>query len=429
MMEQIFIIGGSNEALNTAIVMASLDRKVTVICSQKQIQDTLQHYCFERQMVSLWHLYTKEQKIQINEEVSATLGQIKNDETFLSATFWLFLDTLDINDRQPILAVINHPNCKTVLSGVCDIGAADNMAAALATPYVFYLPFIFIKDGMNFSSLLQPEFVVLGEKTPNSYLECDAVSFFVNQSQQNHVTDIKTAEFSRNTIMTMLATRLSLMNELSRLADQLNVDITQVENIVGKDPRIGKDYLSAGWGFGGKTLPNELLRLTHTFQQCNIKSSLIQKVMAINEDQKELIFRKFWRHFDGFIEHKTVVIWGAGYRSGTGRTTASAIHPLLKLLWSYHIKTWVYAHNTKDELLEYYSGHPLFELCDDAYAPLQSAHALFIINWSLPMKPNVTALNRIALPIFDAKNVLEKQQISQLIGDYIGIGYKKEGSI
>ena len=422
MMEQIFIIGGSNEALNTAIVMASLDRKVTVICSQKQIQDTLQHYCFERQMVSLWHLYTKEQKIQINEEVSATLGQIKNDETFLSATFWLFLDTLDINDRQPILAVINHPNCKTVLSGVCDIGAADNMAAALATPYVFYLPFIFIKDGMNFSSLLQPEFVVLGEKTPNSYLECDAVSFFVNQSQQNHVTDIKTAEFSRNTIMTMLATRLSLMNELSRLADQLNVDITQVENIVGKDPRIGKDYLSAGWGFGGKTLPNELLRLTHTFQQCNIKSSLIQKVMAINEDQKELIFRKFWRHFDGFIEHKTVVIWGAGYRSGTGRTTNSAIHPLLKLLWSYQIKTLIFATNTAFELQEHYSGEPLFELIQDSYQYLPQADALFIINVSAHYSLDVNLLNQANVPIFDAKNFINDQDKAELMVPYYGIG-------
>ena len=422
MMEQIFIIGGSNEALNTAIVMASLDRKVTVICSQKQIQDTLQHYCFERQMVSLWHLYTKEQKIQINEEVSATLGQIKNDETFLSATFWLFLDTLDVNDRQPILAAINHPNCKTVLSGVCDIGAADNMAATLATPYVFYLPFIFIKDGMNFSSLLQPEFVVLGEKTPNSYLECDAVSFFVNQSQQNHVTDIKTAEFSRNTIMTMLATRLSLMNELSRLADQLNVDITQVENIVGKDPRIGKDYLSAGWGFGGKTLPNELLRLTHTFQQCNIKSSLIQKVMAINEDQKELIFRKFWRHFDGFIEHKTVVIWGAGYRSGTGRTTNSAIHPLLKLLWSYQIKTLIFATNTAFELQEHYSGEPLFELIQDSYQYLPQADALFIINVSAHYSLNVNLLNQANVPIFDAKNFVNNENKIRLTTAYYGIG-------
>ena len=422
MMEQIFIIGGSNEALNTAIVMASLDRKVTVICSQKQIQDTLQHYCFERQMVSLLHLYTKEQKIQINEEVSAKLGQIKNDETFLSATFWLFLDTLDINDRQPILGAINHPNCKTVLSGVCDICAANNMAAALATPYVFYLPFIFIKDGMNFSSLLQPEFVVLGEKTPNSYLECDAVSFFVNQSQQNHVTDIKTAEFSRNTIMTMLATRLSLMNELSRLADQLNVDITQVENIVGKDPRIGKDYLSAGWGFGGKTLPNELLRLTHTFQQCNIKSSLIQKVMAINEDQKELIFRKFWRHFDGFIEHKTVVIWGAGYRSGTGRTTNSAIHPLLKLLWSYQIKTLIFATNTAFELQEHYSGEPLFELIQDSYQYLPQADALFIINVSAHYSLNVNLLNQANVPIFDAKNFVNNENKIRLTTAYYGIG-------
>ena len=309
-----------------------------------------------------------------------------------------------------------------MLSGVCDIGAANNMAAALATPYVFYLPFIFIKDGMNFSSLLQPEFVVLGEKTPNSYLECDAVSFFVNQSQQNHVTDIKTAEFSRNTIMTMLATRLSLMNELSRLADQLNVDITQVENIVGKDPRIGKDYLSAGWGFGGKTLPNELLRLTHTFQQCNIKSSLIQKVMAINEDQKELIFRKFWRHFDGFIEHKTVVIWGAGYRSGTGRTTNSAIHPLLKLLWSYQIKTLIFATNTAFELQEHYSGEPLFELIQDSYQYLPQADALFIINVSAHYSLNVNLLNQANVPIFDAKNFVNNENKIRLTTAYYGIG-------
>ena len=215
------------------------------------------------------------------------------------------------------------------------------------------------------------------------------------------------------------------MNEMARLAASEQVNIKQVEQILGLDKRIGKDYLKAGWGFGGKSLPLELDFLIDGFKHNQVETSLLEAVKSINEDQKELIFREFWQYFDGFIENKTVMIWGSGYRNGTGRTTHSAFHPLIKLLWSYNIKTIVYANNTKEELLELYGNHPLFSLTDDAYAPLTQVQALFIVNWSLPIKPDINRLNNIALPIFDAKNTLTEPQIQQLVGFYTGIGCKK----
>lgn len=422
MTEHIFIIGASNESLNAAIAMASIDKPVTLISPSYQIEDTLTHYRFERQMVSLWDLYIKEQKILLREAIAETLRDLTQDMAFSHATYWFFLDTLPAEVFNNVLLYFNRPHYKVILSGMCEIGEASRIADKLATSHVFYFPFIFMKDGMNFSSLINPDFLLLGEKTPKNYLDCEAISFFVNRSERNHITDIKTAEFARNTIMTMLATRLSFMNELARLADALQVDITQVQKIISKDARIGKEYISAGWGFGGKALPNELTLLTHAFKSVDIKSSLVQTVIDINEDQKELIFRKFWQHFDGFIENKTVVIWGAGYRKGTGRTINSAIHPLLRLLWSYDIKTLVYATNTAFELNELYSHHPFFQVIDDPYETLNQADALFILNNSFNHKPNIEQLNKVALPIFDAKNFISNQDKSKLVGKYYGIG-------
>ncbi len=416
------VVGCTNESINACILLATLNYQAVLWCDETSLARVINEYQFDRQMILLWEFYLLQGKI-------VTKPLLDIDKLAIAQDIWLFVDDLSLSRLSQLTKLHFKPTSQIILSGVKAIGEISRLATKINSAWVYYLPFIFMKDGANFNTFFQCDLVLIGEKTAGSSTNHAVLQFFLEKCDKQHITDIKTAEFARSSIMGMLATRLSFMNEMARLADSEGVYIKEIENILGLDKRIGKDYLQAGWGFGGKSLPSELTWLVQKFEKNQVETTLLESVQSINEDQKELIFRKFWRHFDGFIEHKTVVIWGAGYRSGTGRTTASAIHPLLKLLWSYHIKTWVYAHNTKDELLEYYSGHPLFELCDDAYAPLQSAHALFIINWSLPMKPNVTALNRIALPIFDAKNVLEKQQISQLIGDYIGIGYKKEGSI
>lgn len=411
-----YIFGGGYEAVNSAILLASLELPVTVVCAQARIDATLHHYKFDRQMVLLWRLYISEAKI---------IHRADDKSDWQADTFWLFSDELDDDFYHDFIGG-QHSECShVIISGQGAIGQVASLAMACCTPHVFYLPFVFMKDGSGVGSLFAPDLVLIGQKTDGGYLSSPILSFFVHQARQYHLTDIKTAEFARASIMAMLATRLSFMNELARLADSEQVNIKEVETIMGKDVRIGNSYLSAGWGFGGKSLPSELDLLAKKFATNHVSSQLIHAVMSINEDQKELIFRKFWRYFDGFIEHKSVVIWGAGYRSGTGLTTNSAIHPLLALLWSYDIRTTIYGHNTLRELHELYDGNELLCFSDDPYTPLMDADALFILNWSPIIAPDIDKLSRSALPIFDAKNVLSDTDVAAYAGVYFGIGREK----
>lgn len=418
--DTVYIIGGNHEAINAAILLASLNKQVHLLSARDVIDETLFYYNFDRQIHALWSLYVNEKKIQHHhkDDHESILAFIKKSQ---GALIWLFVDDINQEEVALFIKTQDNPHSQIILSGMDTIGKMQTIADNLISKWVYYLPFIFMKDGANFSSFYQSDLVLIGEKTPNSVINCDIIAFVKSQAKTCQIDTIKTIEFSRSAIMAMLATRVSFMNEMARLADKEGINIKQVEKIMGKDGRIGSAYLGAGWGFGGRTLPNELHLLKSQFETQNVKANMLDAVTHVNDDQKELIFRKFWRYFNGFIEHKTVMIWGAGYRIGAGLSTGSAIHPLLKLLWSYGIKTLVYANNTLSELDRLYGDEPLFELARHPYE-LQNVEALFIVNWSGLIPPDVHELNKYNVPIFDAKNILTDEDVKNLTGDYIGIG-------
>ncbi|MDO4896255.1 MAG: UDP-glucose 6-dehydrogenase [Moraxella sp.] len=420
--DTVYIIGFNHEAINAGILLASLDKKVHILSVQNAIDDTLFHYHFDHQINALWSLYVSEHKIIQHHKNSRddVLDFIKQSQGGL---IWLFVDDMSDDELALFTKTQDNPHSQIILSGMDTIGKMGQIADSLISKWVYYLPFTFMKDGANFSSFYQSDLVLIGEKTPNSVANCEIVSFIKSQAKQCQIDTIKTIEFARGVMMAMLATRVSFMNEMARLADKENVNIKHIERIIGADGRIGSAYLGAGWGFGGKTLPKELDLLKHQFDVQNVKANVLSSVMDINADQKELIFRKFWRYFNGFIENKTVMIWGAGYRNGAGLSINSAIHPLLELLWSYDIKTVVYANNTKLELQKAYLNQPLFSLAHHAYA-LDDIDSLFIINWSELAPPDIHELNKVNVPIFDAKNILSDDDVKALTSDYIGIGRK-----
>ena len=406
MTDSILLIGCTNESINTAIWLASLNKSVQLLADDSAVSHTLASYKFDHQMSALWQMYTQTGQITVVDTPSA------------AAYAWLFLDAQGV-DQQ--LSSLFDTTAQVILSGSVAIGDVATLANEFATSQVCYVPFVFMKDGTGFGSLSSPDMVMIGEKTLGVHTTNELLLMLLSRTDKQFVGDIKTVEFARAGIMAMLATRLSFVNEMARLADASGVDITTVQAVMGLDKRIGKDYLSAGWGFGGQTLPTEVELLDQFFKQNQVQSRLLSTVCQINEDQKELIFRKFWRYFDGFIDNKSVMIWGAGYRTNTGRTTNGAIHPLLKLLWSYGIKTSIYAPNAGFELTQIYGDEPLSGLCDDAY-DLAGRDALFILNWSEAVLPNIEQLNQFGLPIFDAKNILTNDMAQHYQGDYQGIG-------
>ncbi|MBF2718980.1 UDP-glucose/GDP-mannose dehydrogenase family protein [Psychrobacter sp. NG254] len=440
------LVGHSIEAITSAVVLASLGQHVHLYADLDQLGQQIQQYGFEHHLQALWQMYEQQQIIiskalpdspdmliqhyetksrASNSDLRGSNLQAKNTVTL----YWLFLDSIKpVWTEASWITAFNHSHQQTqpiVMSGIEKLGIVSALAQRLQRAWVYYLPFVFLQDGDAYSSMLNPSLWLLGEKTADSSQHLDVLKPLIEHARAAHHADIATIEFARSSIMAMLATRVSFMNEMSRLADSQQVDISQVSRIMGLDARVGSSYLQAGWGFGGNTLPTELAKLQQSSQTHSLDMPLLQSIMHINEDQKELIFRKFWQYFDGFIDNKTVMIWGGSYKAGSGRTAGSAIHPLLALLWSYNIRTLVYSDKAQNELAAIYTQQPLLELVDHPYQQLDSAQAIFIISWSPRDQLDIAKINQHAMPVFDAQNIFTRSQIDSLVGDYTGVGRSK----
>ena len=432
------LVGHSIEAITSAVVLASLGQRVHLYADMDLLTQQIQQYGFEHHLQALWQMYEQQQVITskalpdsadtlIKCYESASHDEVDNQSTV--AFYWLFLDSIKLVWTEASwITAFNHSHQQVlpvVMSGIEQLGKVSALAQQLQRAWVYYLPFVFLQDGDAYSSMLNPSLWLLGEKTANSSQHLEVLKPLMQHARAAHHADIATIEFARSSIMAMLATRVSFMNEMSRLADSQQVDIKQVSRIMGLDERVGSSYLQAGWGFGGNTLPTELSKLQQSSQTHSLNMPLLQSVMHINEDQKELIFRKFWQYFDGFIDNKTVMVWGGSYKAGSGRTAGSAIHPLLALLWSYNIRTIVYSDKAQAELAVLYQQQPLLELIDTPYEQLREAQAIFIVSWSPRDQLDIAKINQQAMPVFDAQNALTRMQINSLVGDYMGIGRTK----
>ena len=430
------LVGHSIEAITSAVVLASLGHAVDLYADKDILAQQLQQYGFEHHLQALWQMYDQQQQIvsyvlpkSADELIQRYEVANDNDEKKSVALYWLFLDSMSsVWLEDSWITAFNHSHQQAlplIMSGIKQLGAVAALSKRLQRAWVYYLPFVFLKDGDAYSSMLNPSLWLLGEKTPNSSYHLNMLQPLMQHARATHHADIATIEFARSSIMAMLATRVSFMNEMSRLADSHQVDIQQVSHIMGLDERVGSSYLQAGWGFGGNTLPTELLQLQQSSKAQSLAMPLLQSVIHINEDQKELIFRKFWQYFDGFIDNKTVMIWGGSYKAGSGRTAESAIHPLLALLWSYNIRTLVYSDKAQTELAALYKQQPLLQLINNPYQQLNEAQAIFIISWLPENRLDIAKLNEQAMPVFDAQNALSRTQIDGLVGDYMGIGRTK----
>ncbi|MCD6251367.1 MAG: UDP-glucose/GDP-mannose dehydrogenase family protein [Psychrobacter sp.] len=441
------LVGHSIEAITSAVVLASLGQRIHLYADRALLKQQIQQYGFEHHLQALWQMYEQQHIIishalpdnadkliqryeKPNYNNSGDIDENSNsDEPQTVALYWLFLNSIQsVWTEDSWVTAFNHSHQQAtplIMSGIEQLGRVTALAQRLQRAWVYYIPFVFLQDGDAYSSMLNPSLWLLGEKTADSSQHLEVLKPIMQHARAAHYTDIATIEFARSSIMAMLATRVSFMNEMSRLADSQQVDIKQVSHIMGLDERVGSSYLQAGWGFGGNTLPTELSKLQQSSASHSLDMPLLHSIMHINEDQKELIFRKFWQYFNGFIDNRTVMIWGGSYKTGSGRTAGSAIHPLLALLWSYNIRTLVYSDKAQPELAALYPQQPLLELIASPYQQLNEAQAIFIMSWAPQEQLDIAKINQQAMPIFDARNALTRRQINHLVGDYMGIGRSK----
>ena len=245
------------------------------------------------------------------------------------------------------------------------------------------------------------------------------------RQQQYLFMPILDAEFTKLSISGMLATRISYINDLAIVAEKLGIDIDSVRQGMAADSRIGGSYLYPGAGFGGENFSHDIQTLTHTVSDIGANSQLLAQVWEINEQQKEILFRKLWNYFHGDLKGKTVAIWGAAFKAKTSSTRQSPIHAMLKALWAQGVKVQLHDPQALAEIKKIYGERPDLMYCTAQYEAVQGAHALCLLTaWKQYWSPNYAELLKsMQHPlILDGRNIYDPAYVKTQGFAYMGVG-------
>lgn len=306
------------------------------------------------------------------------------------------------------------------------LGSSEKLALQLAsTQSLVYVP-DFIQEGMAIDSMARPHKIILGMNDGRAEHQVREIFRPFSRLKDLFLTmSLREAEFTKLAVSGMLATRISFMNDLSNVADTIGVDIEQVRVGIGSDKRIGESYLYPGCGFGGQSFSQDVISLADTVSGLGIKSKLLDQVLQINEDQKEVLFRKLWQYFDCDLHGKTIGIWGAAYKPNTNKIDNAPILKLLEALWAQGALVKLHDPKALPKIEQLYGPHHQLILCDDQYEAAKDVDALMLVTeWKQYWNPNFKTLKQCMLRplILDGRNIYNPHYIKDLGFEYIGIG-------
>lgn len=288
-----------------------------------------------------------------------------------------------------------------------------------------YLPDT-IQEGNAIHSLTQAKQLIVGSTQPEVQMKVrELLRPLFPRTQQYLFMPILDAEFTKLGISGMLATRISYINDLAVVAEKLGIDIEHVRQGMGTDSRIGLSYLSPGAGFGGENFSHDILTLANTVAHTGVKSQLLAQVWDINQQQKELLFRKLWNYFHGNLKGKVIAIWGASFKENSARIQQSPIHIMLEALWAQGVTVQLHDPQALAEIEAVYGQRDDLILCHDQYEAAQNAHALCLLTawkqyWSLDYK-GLQKMMQHPL-ILDGRNIYDPDYVKAQGFAYMGVG-------
>ena len=288
-----------------------------------------------------------------------------------------------------------------------------------------YLPDT-IQEGNALQSLTQAKHLIVGciETAVQKKIK-ELLRPFFPLEQQYLFMPILDAEFTKLSISGMLATRISYINDLAVVAEKLGIDIASVRQGMAADNRVGSAYLSPGAGFGGENFSHDILTLANTVANTGVKSQLLAQVWDINEQQKEILFRKLWNYYHGDLHGKTVAIWGVSFKENTSSIQQSPIHPMLAALWAQGVTVRLHDPQALDEIEAMYGQRDDLILCKDQYVAVQGVHGLCILTaWKQYWSPDFKQLIQLMSHplILDGRNIYDPHYVKAQGFAYMGVG-------
>ena len=285
----------------------------------------------------------------------------------------------------------------------------------------------FLKEGDAIDDFMRPDRIVVGVNSDKArgLMEKLYRPFTLNGHPLLFM-DVASAEMTKYTANSMLATRISFMNEIANLCERVGADVNQVRRGVGADPRIGSKFLYAGIGYGGSCFPKDVKALYNTGREHGCRMRVIEAVEEVNRLQKEVLFEKFRDHFRGEVSGKTVTLWGLSFKPETDDMREAPSLVLMERLLEAGCRVRAYDPVAMEEAKRRLGDR--IACCPDKYEALTGADALMLVTeWKefrLPSWETVKRLMNRPL-VFDGRNIYQPEALE---GEGIvcyGIGYGK----
>ena len=201
----------------------------------------------------------------------------------------------------------------------------------------------FLKEGNAVADFMSPDRVVVGVESERAKeLMSKLYKPFLLNNFRVIFMDIPSAEMTKYAANSMLATRISFMNDIANLCELVGADVNMVRSGIGSDTRIGRKFLYPGIGYGGSCFPKDVKALIKTAEQNGYQMRVLQAVEEVNEQQKSILFEKLQRHFCSDLHNKTIALWGLAFKPETDDMREAPSLILINKLLNIGCKVRVY---------------------------------------------------------------------------------------
>ena len=282
----------------------------------------------------------------------------------------------------------------------------------------------FLKEGNAISDFMSPDRVVVGvESARAEKLMSKLYKPFLLNNFRVIFMDIPSAEMTKYAANSMLATRISFMNDIANLCEIVGADVNMVRSGIGSDTRIGRKFLYPGIGYGGSCFPKDVKALIKTAEQNGYTMRVLTAVEEVNENQKSVLFEKLMKQFNGDLQGKTVALWGLAFKPETDDMREAPALVLIDKFLKAGCKVRAYDPAAVQECKRRI-GDTIYYACDMYDAVLDADVLMLVTEWKEFRLPSWAVIKKTMSRqiVLDGRNIYDKKEMEELGFIYHCIG-------
>ena len=282
----------------------------------------------------------------------------------------------------------------------------------------------FLKEGAAIKDFMSPDRVVVGVESEQAREKMSRLyrPFLLNNFRVIF-TDIPSAEMIKYAANSMLATRISFMNDIANLCELAGADVNMVRQGIGSDSRIGSKFLYPGCGYGGSCFPKDVKALIRTAEKAGYTMKVLHAVEEVNEAQKQVLYRKLEKYYNGDLAGKTVALWGLSFKPETDDMREATSLVTIRLLQDSGCRVKVYDPVSMKECRRRIGNS--VEYAADMYEAVLEADALLLhTEWKQFRMPSWGVIKKaMKTPlVIDGRNIYDAEELKKLGFAYLSIG-------